>query len=114
MYRSAAVATCLGSFLDIRAARSIVRFSITVRRTGPLRRWARRRGRAGDVWLDGTLPDDEVIALVDTSYQAVVAALPKGKRPGHGKPSAAVPPCRAVEAGGSATHVAVRSISRAR
>jgi len=33
------------------------------------------------VRLDGTLPDDEVIELVDASYQAVVAALPKGKRP---------------------------------
>ncbi|HEV7208949.1 MAG TPA: MmcQ/YjbR family DNA-binding protein [Mycobacteriales bacterium] len=40
-------------------------------------------GRYGwnSVRLDGTVPDDEVFELVDASYESVVAALPKGKRP---------------------------------
>jgi predicted DNA-binding protein (MmcQ/YjbR family) len=29
----------------------------------------------------GPVPDDEVRELVDTSYDAIVAALPRGKRP---------------------------------
>jgi predicted DNA-binding protein (MmcQ/YjbR family) len=29
----------------------------------------------------GPVPDDEVLELVDASYDAIVAALPKGKRP---------------------------------
>jgi predicted DNA-binding protein (MmcQ/YjbR family) len=33
------------------------------------------------VRLDGNVPDDEVIELVDISYEAVVAKLPKSKRP---------------------------------
>jgi predicted DNA-binding protein (MmcQ/YjbR family) len=32
--------------------------------------------------LDGTVPDAELYELVDASYAAVVAKLPKAKRPG--------------------------------
>jgi predicted DNA-binding protein (MmcQ/YjbR family) len=40
-------------------------------------------GRYGwnTVGLDGTVPDDELRELVDASYDAVVAKLPKSKRP---------------------------------
>jgi predicted DNA-binding protein (MmcQ/YjbR family) len=40
-------------------------------------------GRYGwnTVRLDGTVPDDELRELVDASYDAVVAKLPKSKRP---------------------------------
>ncbi len=40
-------------------------------------------GRYGwnSVSLDGTIPDDELRELVDASYDAVVAKLPKSKRP---------------------------------
>ena len=40
-------------------------------------------GRYGwnSVRLDGTIPDDEVRELVDASYDAIVAKLPKSKRP---------------------------------
>jgi predicted DNA-binding protein (MmcQ/YjbR family) len=40
-------------------------------------------GRYGwnTVSLDGTVPDDELRELVDASYDAVVAKLPKSKRP---------------------------------
>ena len=31
--------------------------------------------------IDGTVPDDEVFETVDASYDAVVASLPKSKRP---------------------------------
>ena len=31
--------------------------------------------------LDGTIPADEMQELIDTSYQLVVAKLPKSKRP---------------------------------
>jgi predicted DNA-binding protein (MmcQ/YjbR family) len=31
--------------------------------------------------LDGTIPDDELCDLVDTSYELIVAKLPKSKRP---------------------------------
>jgi predicted DNA-binding protein (MmcQ/YjbR family) len=31
--------------------------------------------------LDGTIPPDEIQDLIDTSYQLVVAKLPKSKRP---------------------------------
>jgi predicted DNA-binding protein (MmcQ/YjbR family) len=31
--------------------------------------------------LDGSIPDDEIADLIDTSYELVVAKLPKGKRP---------------------------------
>jgi predicted DNA-binding protein (MmcQ/YjbR family) len=31
--------------------------------------------------LDGSIPDDEVAELVDTSYQLIVAKLPKKDRP---------------------------------
>ncbi|HEY2764945.1 MAG TPA: MmcQ/YjbR family DNA-binding protein [Pseudonocardiaceae bacterium] len=43
-------------------------------------------GRYGwnTVALDGTVPDDEVIELVDASYDDVVARLPKAKRPAAG------------------------------
>jgi predicted DNA-binding protein (MmcQ/YjbR family) len=34
------------------------------------------------VRLDGTIPDDELRELVDASYDAVVAKLPKARRPG--------------------------------
>ncbi|MHA6794130.1 MmcQ/YjbR family DNA-binding protein [Pseudonocardia bannensis] len=33
------------------------------------------------VALDGVIPDDELCELVDASYDAVVARLPKSKRP---------------------------------
>jgi predicted DNA-binding protein (MmcQ/YjbR family) len=33
------------------------------------------------VELDGAIPDDELRELVDASYDAVVAKLPKAKRP---------------------------------
>ncbi|MFC5052320.1 MmcQ/YjbR family DNA-binding protein [Saccharothrix xinjiangensis] len=40
-------------------------------------------GRYGwnTVDLTGTVPDDEIRELLDASYDAVVAKLPKGKRP---------------------------------
>ena len=40
-------------------------------------------GRHGwnTVTLDGTVPDDELIELVDASYDAVVAKLPRRLRP---------------------------------
>ncbi len=43
-------------------------------------------GRYGwnSVRLDGKVPDDEVIELVDASYDDVVARLPKSKRPATG------------------------------
>jgi predicted DNA-binding protein (MmcQ/YjbR family) len=31
--------------------------------------------------LDGSIPDDEIQDLVDTSYELIVAKLPKSKRP---------------------------------
>ncbi|HEV7468985.1 MAG: hypothetical protein JWP64_1945 [Pseudonocardia sp.] len=34
------------------------------------------------VSLDGTVPDDELLELVDESYDAVVSRLPKARRPG--------------------------------
>jgi predicted DNA-binding protein (MmcQ/YjbR family) len=34
------------------------------------------------VELDGVIPDDELRELVDASYDAVVAKLPRAKRPG--------------------------------
>lgn len=33
------------------------------------------------VSLDGAVPDDELLELIDDSYDAVVARLPKGLRP---------------------------------
>ncbi len=40
-------------------------------------------GRFGwnSVTLDGTVPDDEVVELVDDSYRLICAKLPKSKRP---------------------------------
>lgn len=40
-------------------------------------------GRYGwnTVRLDGTVPDEEIIELIDNSYADVVARLPKAKRP---------------------------------
>jgi predicted DNA-binding protein (MmcQ/YjbR family) len=40
-------------------------------------------GRFGwnTVHIDGAVPDDELLELVDASYDAVVAGLPKSKRP---------------------------------
>ena len=40
-------------------------------------------GRYGwnTVELNGTVPDDELIELVDASYDDVVAQLPKSRRP---------------------------------
>lgn len=40
-------------------------------------------GRYGwnTVELNGTVPDEEIIELIDSSYDAVVARLPKSKRP---------------------------------
>ena len=32
--------------------------------------------------LDGTIPDDEIADLIDTSYALIVAKLPKKDRPG--------------------------------
>ena len=31
--------------------------------------------------LDGSIPDDEIAELIDTSYELVVAKLPKARRP---------------------------------
>ena len=31
--------------------------------------------------LDGSIPTDDVLAMIDESYQLVVQGLPKGKRP---------------------------------
>ena len=31
--------------------------------------------------LDGTIPDDEIADRIDTSYELIVARLPKAKRP---------------------------------
>ena len=31
--------------------------------------------------LDGTIPDDEIAELIDTSYELIVAKLPKRERP---------------------------------
>ena len=33
------------------------------------------------VMLDGTIPDAEILAMIDDSYQLVVQGLPKSKRP---------------------------------
>jgi predicted DNA-binding protein (MmcQ/YjbR family) len=40
-------------------------------------------GRFGwnTIGIDGAVPDDELLELVDASYDAVVAGLPKHKRP---------------------------------
>ncbi|MEV8371914.1 MmcQ/YjbR family DNA-binding protein [Kribbella sp. NPDC056861] len=40
-------------------------------------------GRSGwnTVRLGGTVPDGEILELVDTSYETIVAKLPKAKRP---------------------------------
>ena len=40
-------------------------------------------GRYGwnTVRVDGAVPDDELLELVDASYDTVLAALPKGRRP---------------------------------
>ncbi|MEV6412932.1 MmcQ/YjbR family DNA-binding protein [Kribbella sp. NPDC051718] len=40
-------------------------------------------GRSGwnTVRLGGSVPDDEILELVDTSYETIVAKLPKSKRP---------------------------------
>lgn len=40
-------------------------------------------GRSGwnTVRLGGTVPDDEILELIDTSYETIVAKLPKSKRP---------------------------------
>lgn len=40
-------------------------------------------GRYGwnTVALDGTIPEDEIVELVDQSYALVVAKLPKARRP---------------------------------
>jgi predicted DNA-binding protein (MmcQ/YjbR family) len=40
-------------------------------------------GRFGwnTIHVDGAVPDDELLELVDASYDAVVAGLPKNKRP---------------------------------
>ena len=32
--------------------------------------------------LDGSIPDDEIADLIDTSYELIVAKLPRAKRPG--------------------------------
>jgi predicted DNA-binding protein (MmcQ/YjbR family) len=42
-------------------------------------------GRYGwnSVPLDDAVPDDEVLELLDASYDAAVAALPKSRRPGN-------------------------------
>ena len=34
------------------------------------------------ITLDGTIPDDEIADLIDTSYALIVAKLPKKDRPG--------------------------------
>ena len=31
--------------------------------------------------VDGSIPDDELLDLIDASYEIIVAKLPKGKRP---------------------------------
>jgi predicted DNA-binding protein (MmcQ/YjbR family) len=43
-------------------------------------------GRAGwnTVRLGGAVPDDEILELVDASYETVVAKLPKRQRPASG------------------------------
>jgi predicted DNA-binding protein (MmcQ/YjbR family) len=40
-------------------------------------------GRSGwnSVRLGGSVPDDEILELIDTSYETIVAKLPKSKRP---------------------------------
>jgi predicted DNA-binding protein (MmcQ/YjbR family) len=40
-------------------------------------------GRSGwnTVRLGGAVPDDEILELIDTSYETIVAKLPKSKRP---------------------------------
>ena len=40
-------------------------------------------GRSGwnTVRLGGTVPDDEILELIDTSYETIVAKLPKSRRP---------------------------------
>ncbi|QNE23329.1 hypothetical protein F1D05_36075 [Kribbella qitaiheensis] len=40
-------------------------------------------GRSGwnTVTLGGAVPDDEILELVDASYETIVAKLPKSKRP---------------------------------
>jgi predicted DNA-binding protein (MmcQ/YjbR family) len=40
-------------------------------------------GRSGwnTVRLDGAVPDDEILELVDASYETIVAKLPKSRRP---------------------------------
>src|SRR5436305_13592734 len=50
-------------------------------------------GRYGwnSVRVDGTLPDDDVLELVDASYDAVVQSLPKSKRPVTSSGSARTP-----------------------
>jgi predicted DNA-binding protein (MmcQ/YjbR family) len=50
----------------------------------PFTRRASYVGRYGwnSVDLAGPVPDDEVLELVDLSYEAIVAGLPKSKRPG--------------------------------
>ena len=40
-----------------------------------------RSARLEHFTLDGSIPDDEVAELVDTSYQLIVAKLPKKDRP---------------------------------
>ncbi len=34
------------------------------------------------VVLDGSIPDDEILSMIDDSYALVVAGLPRSKRPG--------------------------------
>ena len=43
-------------------------------------------GRSGwnTVQIGGAVPDDEILELIDESYDAVVAKLPKSRRPGPG------------------------------
>jgi predicted DNA-binding protein (MmcQ/YjbR family) len=40
-------------------------------------------GRSGwnTVRLGGAVPDDEILELIDTSYETIVAKLPKSRRP---------------------------------
>jgi predicted DNA-binding protein (MmcQ/YjbR family) len=33
------------------------------------------------VRLGGSVPDDEILELIDTSYETIVAKLPKSRRP---------------------------------
>ncbi|MFI5692570.1 MmcQ/YjbR family DNA-binding protein [Kribbella sp. NPDC051586] len=44
-------------------------------------------GRSGwnTVQLGGAVPDDEILELVDTSYETIVAKLPRSKRPAAGR-----------------------------